>query len=618
MNSMLLSLSVFIAQAGGGGSFGSGGGGGGGGGFGGGGGDIGWLIYYLVFRMPWIGIPLLIFILIVGAKGSKKGVRAHRGRAIRQTRAVRETPKPVSTQALVAVDPAFDESRFLERVGVAFRQAQTSWCEQDLTGLRPFVSDGVYERFSLQVAEQKRAGWRQGMQGLGVGQPSVVAVETDGPFESLTVRIPFACTISKLDATGGGTVPGSTLPETHFAECWTFLRRRGTKSMQKPGLIEGQCPNCGAPLEMARTARCSVCDCEALSGEFDWVLCEITQSSVWSAKGALPPGMAGYLQRDSDLSVALFEDRASVAFWRLRLAEERGEVGPVLGVATEALAASLAGGWMQGGGQRLVRVDVAVGSVETVGIAAGEKRDRAVVEVIWDGKRVFGDDAQKAAGAGPRSLERELFVFGRRAGQTTRWKSTFTTAHCPNCGGVDTGDLSDICPWCDEPRRGGSDNWLLEEVLPRSSSAAHELLASIAQGQAPAGAKPASRQLLTWAASLAGADNQLSPRERAALARIARRVGLTPSEIDSLSPAELGLDQWQASEPPAGPVDSTEARAWLDELVALALADGNIDRNEERWLAAAADRLGFAAADLRMAIKKEEARLYREAKAART
>ena len=37
-----------------------------------------------------------------------------------------------------------------------------SWCNQQLEPLRPFVSDGVFERFSLQIEEQKEDGWRQG------------------------------------------------------------------------------------------------------------------------------------------------------------------------------------------------------------------------------------------------------------------------------------------------------------------------------------------------------------------------------------------------------------------------------------------------------------------------
>jgi uncharacterized tellurite resistance protein B-like protein/predicted RNA-binding Zn-ribbon protein involved in translation (DUF1610 family) len=617
---MLFSLFSFIAQAGGGGSFGSGGGGGGGfsGGSGGGGGGGAWLVY-LIFRYPYIGIPVVIIVLLAGAKGSKKGVRVHHGRVIRQTRSRREKPRRISTEPLKAIDPDFDETRLLARVGVAFRKAQKSWCDQDLTALRPFVSDGIYERFSLQIAEQRRASWRQSMQGLGVGQLSVVALDLEGAFEAVTIYIPFECSISKLDTKGGGELPGSRLPETHFAECWTFLRRRGTKTQDKDGLIEGQCPNCGAQLEMARTARCSVCDCEALSGQFDWVLTEITQASVWQPKRGLPASLASYIKSDPDLSLALLEDRASVAFWRRRVAEERGEVGPLLGIATEALTSRLQAAW-QSPGRLVIYTDAAVGSVETVGILKGKTHDRALVEVIWDGNRLFSHNRAPAGRPGPRTLERDLFVFTRATGQTTRWKTTFTTAHCPHCGGVDTGDLSDVCPWCDEPRRGKRDTWLLEDILPRSSDEAHELLGSLVSigAGAPAGAKPVSRQLLTWAASLAGADNQLGPKERDALARIARRAGLTPNEIDSLTPSELGLETWEATEPPAGPVDSTEARLWLTELVALALADGHIDRTEERWLLAAAGRLGFAQADLRITIKKEEARLYREAKAART
>jgi hypothetical protein len=120
-----------------------------------------------------------------------------------------------------------------------------------------------------------------------------------------------------------------------------------------------------------------------------------------------------------------------------------------------------------------------------------------------------------------------------------------------------------------------------------------------------------------WSASLAGSDGQLSPEERESLLSVGRRAGLTTSELDGLTPRQLGLETWEAQEPPAGPVDSDEARTWLRELCAVALADGNLDAREERWLKVATERLGFVRADLNHALNRERARLYRETRAAK-
>ena len=607
-----------LAQAGGGGSFGSGGGGGSGGGDGG---ALFELLFWLVFAVPEIGVPAALVVIAVVVFGGKAGARANQGRVIRQGRPRRERARAASTTDLTATDPDFDPTAFLDRVRRAFHVAQDAWCAQDLAPLRPFVSDGVFERFSLQVADQVAAGWRQRMDDTSLGAPVVVACDAGPVFDRLTVRLPFQARISKVDRETDEPVPGSTLPERTFAECWTFLRRRGTRTLSADGLMEGQCPNCGAPLELARSARCGTCEAEVLSGYFDWVLTEITQASVWRNTGKEPPGLAAYREVDPHVDPALLEDQVSVAFWRLRLAERAGDVGPVLAAGTEAWCEDLRAGFAARGDHHLVKLDPAVGAVDTVGVLLGDDRDRVLVEVVWDGVNGAPHEPLSALDGRSRTLARHLVVLGRKAGRTTRWKDGLTTAHCTTCGGHDTGDLSELCPWCEAPRRGGPDRWLVEEVVPRAGTRGRELLERLAtathtaEGAVP-GPPPVPRQLLVWAASLAGSDGELSPDEREVLVAIGRRAGLSENELAALTPRQLGLDTWEAEEPPAGPVDQGEARAWLTELIGLALADGNLDARERRWLERATHRVGLVRADLNVAINKERARLYRETKAA--
>ena len=94
-------------------------------------------------------------------------------------------------------------------------------------------------------------------------------------------------------------------------------------------------------------------------------------------------------------------------------------------------------------------------------------------------------------------------------------------------------------------------------------------------------------------------------------------AGLLASSLSAQQIVNGSFEQWEAEEPPAGPVDQGEARAWLTELIGLALADGNLDKRERRWLERATHRIGLVRADLNVAINKERARLYRETRAAK-
>ena len=618
---LMPALSLLAAQAGGGGAFGGGGGGGGGGGsFGGGGDGDGslYLIYVLVrlvIAYPAIGIPLLILAVATFFVGASRGWWKHQDRVIGRARPVRRMQASrVSASSLRATDPAFDEDRFLARVRTAFDKAQASWCAQDLEPLRPFVSDGVFERFSLQVEEQQLDGWRQGMADVSVGTPTIVHVESGQHFDNVTVRIPFEADIHRVDRESGQRIRGSKLPRNSFSECWSFLRRRGTKTLEGEGLIEGKCPNCGADLTMNQSAKCQYCECLARSGRFDWVLVEITQTSEWRPEfEAQVPGLTAYAEHDPGLSVQQLEDRASVAFWRKCAADRLGDAGPWTRVADEPFCErytrELA---TPGTGPRRYDTDCAVGSVRTLGILAGDKRDRAVVEVVWDGVLIEAGDSRPRPAKARRTLHRTLFVFGRRAGRQTSLDEAFTTTHCGTCGAHDTGGTDPACPYCGTPRTGNASTWLVEDILARGSEAALALQAElealrqlVVTPDAPQPA-PSISGLLAWSIALVRSDGEVVPRERPGIVSLAQREGLSLDRLDAM------LEGADPTTPE--PRDEREAQEWLAYLTELALADGSISADERRFLEHAGERLGLDRRARARSIRAARTKLYRESR----
>lgn len=624
-------------QAGGGGSFGGGGGDGGGFGGGGDGGDgLFWIVYMLIrlaIEVPIVGVPLLIVVAVVAFIGSRKGWWKHQERSIRRLAPQRARhASKVSAGVLHGRDPDFDEARFLARVRVAFEKAQAAWCAQDLEPLRPFVSDGVFERFSLQIEEQREDGWRQGMTGTQVQTPVIAHVESGETFDTITVRIPFRSDIHRIDLATGERIAGSKLPRTLFAECWSFVRRRGVKTKDGAGLLEGQCPNCGATLALNQSARCGSCEALVKSGQYDWVLAEITQASEWRAESeARIPGLARYRERDPGLNVQLLEDRVSVAFWRLAAAERAGRVDPLTKVADEAFCERFP---VEAGatGGRSYLADRAVGSVRTLGVLAGDERDRALVEVVWDGRMAHVDEDGQRRLERARRLQRTIFELTRPAGRTTDLDDSLTTAHCRNCGAHDPGGTGATCPYCEAPRRGDGSTWLLSATRPSGTDEARRLRAELAAADrapvdsaagtpsatAPAasapgeredfGPAPGTRDLLTWAAALVRADGEVSPAERRAIERMAAAAGVESERVEALIHAPV--------ETIPEPRDTIEARRWVDRLIETAMADGAYSKEEKRFLRDAALHLGVGKQELEHRIRNVRSSLYRESRRA--
>lgn len=613
------------SQAGGGGAFGGGGDGG----------DSAFpleLLYWLVrfaIHYPLFGVPLLIVVVVVFVAGTRRGWWKHQERVIQRAKPLRAAhAQSRVAEQLASSDPAFNLERFTTRVERAFRIAQDAWCAQQLEPLRPFVSDGVFERFSLQIAEQRESGWRQGMDELRVERPGLQHFERGRHFETVTFRIAFAANIHRVETAGGRRIAGSELPRGRFEECWSFVRRSGARTRDTEGLIEGKCPNCGAPLGVNQAAQCKSCSALVRSGEHDWVLTEITQASEWRAEDEqAAPGLEAYSARDPGISVQLLEDRVSVAFWRWSDATRTLRVEPLVRAATaefcEREAARLTAA--KSGAPRVYLADRAVGSVRTVGLIPGESRDRAVVEVTWDGR--FATAASNGALKldEQRSLRRTLFVLERAAGAVTTLADTFVTATCPNCGAHDSGGVDPRCPYCGAPRLEGAGTWLLGEVVergePRHAVLTRECenlwrkLPAAGRAAAPAAAlrapTPSRASLLVWAVAAARADGEIDAQERAAIEALGARLGDAPEHVEALlatPPHELPTPQ---------PREREEAVEWLTELCLLAMADGKVPRAEQDFLRRVAQHFSIAQRELAEAYDVARSRLYRESKHAR-
>ncbi|HEX8914670.1 MAG TPA: Tim44-like domain-containing protein, partial [Humisphaera sp.] len=446
-----------LARAGGGEGY-SGGHSSGGGSGGGGGGDGG-AILYLVFELlklcfyhPAVGIPIVLVVAGFFVYAYYKGQDSYQASVIRRATADRDVRRqPAIAAEIRAQDPAFDPDAFLARVRDAFLKIQQAWAGQDLSAVRPFISDAVHERFGLQFDEQKAMGIRNRMDRVTVQRATLAGARSDELFDELDVRIQASAVDQKVRLADGGVVSGSPLPQP-FVEVWSFLRRRGAVSHpEKPGLMEGCCPNCGAAVAMNQNANCQYCGALLRSGQYDWVLVEITQEYEWQPRErAGAPGVDAVRARDPEFNPQELEDRASVVFWRRTAADRLNSAKPIRKVTTDAFAEAYEQRTARAAGQpRSYHGECAVGAVNLLGVvpAGGgggavpdDGQDRALVEVRWSGWRftAFPDGRPTVRGE-QSSVVHALFVLARRADAKSNPDQSVASAHCPSCGAPEAG-----------------------------------------------------------------------------------------------------------------------------------------------------------------------------------
>ncbi|HYM49240.1 MAG TPA: Tim44-like domain-containing protein [Candidatus Limnocylindrales bacterium] len=182
--------------------------------------------------------------------------------------------------ALQAKDPNFNEQVFNDRAQTTFFALQKAWVDRNLEPARVYLSDAIYHRWKMQIDQMMAAHKRDVLENLVVGGIRVVKVQTDANFDSITVRIDAAATDYTVDDQSGRMVSGSRQQQP-FTEYWTFTRSGTVRTKAGESAEITQCPNCGAPLTINESGVCQYCKAVVTTGQFGWVLGNITQASEW-------------------------------------------------------------------------------------------------------------------------------------------------------------------------------------------------------------------------------------------------------------------------------------------------------------------------------------------------
>lgn len=625
-----------VAGGGGGGGFSGGGGGysGGGGGYsgggssfgGGGGGDRSGSagdFFAFVVEHPVAFVLVCAGIFAVFYFGSKMEQHHRYLRTLRRSRVLSTRSTPEWLKLIHQSDPEFNWERFQQRLEKAFRCIQSSWCNQDLKPMRPFVSDGIYERFSLQIDEQRFMGYRDQVEVLEWHPVRIIQVTNEGPFQSMTVHIGAVITDFRIDRDGGHYARS----QKPFAcsECWTLIRTRECRSNEKDGLIESQCPNCGASIAMNMHIQCEYCQAVLRSGRYDWVLAEITQDPAWESRPTTIPGLVELVNDDPDFCRQQIEDRCSVAFYRFMATERLQKTDTIVGIVSQQLLQETEASIEVQRAHGQYHGDCSIGSVDVRGIIQDASPHICLLEVRWNATLYARRDGRRPVARRRLAPRSHYFVFIREPNARTRADQVVSSAHCGNCGAPHDYDSRGLCSSCGSVLSQDASAWILDRVYAwnhvdlakllnrledqqESYDARRQFFINAAAPSVPGSSRHAE-ECMAWAVSVMLADGTMDERERQALAVMATKAGLQAGMIDAviadLEAGTLSLPQ---------PANTTQAQAWLDDMIAIALADKQISKQEFAVLLAVGQKLGFIAYDVKQQIRQHRAQAYREAR----
>lgn len=356
----------------------------------------------------------------------------------------------------------FPEGLNEQKVRTAFMELQNAWQLQDLSKVRKWMSDGVYQRFTAQFAIMKMLTQRNMLSNIHIHDISVTDVRTDGAYQSADIAITFSMDDKFLSEKYPSL--NESYNGDNDTEYWTFLKRTDAAAVSGADLYNSNnCPNCGASLEnqLGEVSRCSSCQTLTNNASYDWVLNEITQDEDYSRGNRLlnDPALRELVKNDSMFAVQRMEDIASNVFMQIMEVQSGDSNKKLERFATSGVTQKIVMQKAQHGNfvfDRLYLNEVTLSQYNT-----NNQKLNLVFDLTATYKRVQIGDRLKTIDNGFSEHSYRLTLSKSLMALQTPEKEIAFSYECANCGAPYDDTTKATCSYCDTPVVDEGKNWVL-------------------------------------------------------------------------------------------------------------------------------------------------------------
>jgi hypothetical protein len=348
-------------------------------------------------------------------------------------------------------DPEFNPDLFLKNVGKLAEKLNHAWTKNKMGLVRNLVSAGIHNRFKIQLNLMERQGIQNIMQDWFLDSVMLIAVESDEVYQTAHVEIHAWAKDATLDKSIPDTKKYEILrdsPQTDYFEVWSFVRKVGAITKKEGGVLSGNCPNCGADIQdLGELNQCKHCKSIINSGEYDWVLAEITQKIEWNPNQSHGSDLLAEVRSTNpSINRQVIEDRASYIFWRWLEARSNGKPEMLSRDASPSVQKMISK-------SKEYIADAAVGSVDLKNIKETGGKFFVKVKILWSASFQVGYEPKH---------QRHLFTLSFPKNLTR--KGGLSGNSCETCGAPLPESDSLQCEYCGAVVPPQVDDWILESV----------------------------------------------------------------------------------------------------------------------------------------------------------
>ena len=175
-------------------------------------------------------------------------------------------PAPTDTSTLTpiaqytALDPGFSASELEAKLSNLYVQMQQCWTAKDISSLRPYFTDAYYAQMDRQLDQHRQLHRTNYVERIAVLSSRLLGYRQLGGNDFIVAELQARIVDYTLYDDSGALVSGSKTAEKLMTYEYTLMRPTGQKTVPETESAVTNCPNCGAPVNINRTAQCPFCD----------------------------------------------------------------------------------------------------------------------------------------------------------------------------------------------------------------------------------------------------------------------------------------------------------------------------------------------------------------------
>jgi len=360
----------------------------------------------------------------------------------------------------------FPEGLTPEKIKTAFLEIQQAWQEQNLSKVRKWISDGVYQRFTAQFEMMRKLTQVNYLSNIKIYDISVANLYSDGAYDCADIIVTFSMDdrfICQKYPALNESYDGDT-----DSEYWTFIKRNDANASTNTDLYNSDnCPNCGAALEnqLGEVSRCKSCGTLVNNASYDWILSEITQDQDYEGrKQSLlsDAQLQELVKKDPLFAVQRMEDIASNAFMQIMEVLSGDDNKKLDRFATKDLAQKILDTKNKNGVfvfDRLYLNDVTLTSYSTDSDSLHQRfaLGASFKRVQINGDNVYWIDDDFVDARFELVLSRKLSALRKPP------KEIAYSYECASCGAPFDDTTDDTCTYCGAPVVDAEHNWVLTD-----------------------------------------------------------------------------------------------------------------------------------------------------------